>query len=385
MLSLNSVNAERISKQVSNIIDYLTWRGDIPLAYTPFNAADNLVLSLLAYILFENIMSKDDKLTVKQAASVLSGKPNDFGVMKSDNKRLLSALARGARFQNATICHCASEVDTNEEKQFAAITILMEDGSCFVAYRGTDNTLIGWKEDFNLSFISPVPAQTASVRYLSDVAGQTVGPIRVGGHSKGGNLAIYAASQCSQAIQDRIEAIYSNDGPGLDDATFTSEGYTRIKDRFHSFVPQSSIIGMLLQHQENYAVVISHAIGLFQHHPYTWQVNREGFEIIDAIRPGSRYVDATLKNWLSSVSIDKRMVFVDTLYTVLSATNATTLQGLTVGWWKNAYVMLMKVKNIDSQTRKLIFGVLVELVKAAVGSRTNISPQVLLPIDSNPQ
>ena len=159
----------------------------------------------------------------------------------------------------------------------------------------------------------------------------------------------------------------------------------RIKDRFHSFVPQSSIIGMLLQHQENYAVVISHAIGLFQHHPYTWQVNREGFEIIDAIRPASRYVDATLKNWLTSISIDKRMVFVDTLYTVLSATNATTLQGLTVRWWKNAYVMLMKVKNIDSQTRKLIFGVLVELVRAAVGSRTNTSPRVLLPIDSNLQ
>jgi len=370
---------------MSNIIDYLTWRGDITLACMPFNAADNLVLSLLAYILFENVMSKEDKLTVKQAASELIGRPNDFGVMKSDNIRLLSDLASGARFQNATICHCVSEIDTNEEKQFAAITICVDDGSCFVAYRGTDNTLIGWKEDFNLSFISPVPAQTASVRYLTDVAGQTAGSIRIGGHSKGGNLAIYAASQCSQHIQDRVIAIYSNDGPGLDDATFTSEGYMRIKDRFHSFVPQSSIIGMLLQHQENYAVVKSHAVGLFQHHPYTWQVSRDGFEIIDAIRPGSRYVDATLKNWLFSVSMDKRMIFVDTLYAVLSATNATTLQGLTVRWWKNAYLMLMTVKNIDSQTRKLIIGVLVELVKAAVGSRTNTSPPVLMPGDTSPQ
>ena len=369
---------------MSNITDYLTWRGDISLACMPFNDADNLVLSLLAYILLENIMTKDEKLTVKQAATILNGRPNDFGVMKSDNVRLLSKMADGARFQNAAICHCVSEIDTNEEKQFAAITILLDDGTCFVAYRGTDNTLIGWKEDFNLSFISPVPAQTASVRYLTDVAGQTAGPLRIGGHSKGGNLAIYAASQCSQHIQDRVVAVYSNDGPGLDVATFTSDGYMRIRDRFYSFVPQSSIIGMLLQHQENYAVVISHAIGLFQHNPYTWQVNRDGFEIIGAIRPGSRYMDATLKNWLSSVSMDERMIFVDTLFTVLSSTNATTLQGLTAGWWKNAYVMLMKVKDIDSQTRKIIIGVLVELVKAAMGIRSNISPTALLPVEIDP-
>lgn len=369
---------------MSNITDYLTWRGDISLACMPFNDADNLVLSLLAYILFENIMTKDEKLTVKQAATILNGRPNDFGVMKSDNVRLLSKMADGARFQNAAICHCVSEIDTNEEKQFAAITILLDDGTCFVAYRGTDNTLIGWKEDFNLSFISPVPAQTASARYLTGVAGQTAGPLRIGGHSKGGNLAIYAASQCSQHIQDRVVAVYSNDGPGLDDATFTSDGYMRIRDRFYSFVPQSSIIGMLLQHQENYAVVISHAIGLFQHNPYTWQVNRDGFEIIGAIRPGSRYMDATLKNWLSSVSMDERMIFVDTLFTVLSSTNATTLQGLTAGWWKNAYVMLMKVKDIDSQTRKIIIGVLVELVKAAMGIRSNISPTALLPVEIDP-
>ena len=373
-----------MGSEMSNITDYLTWRGDISLACMPFNDADNLVLSLLAYILFENIMTKDEKLTVKQAATILNGRPNDFGVMKSDNVRLLSKMADGARFQNAAICHCVSEIDTNEEKQFAAITILLDDGTCFVAYRGTDNTLIGWKEDFNLSFISPVPAQTASVRYLTGVAGQTAGPLRIGGHSKGGNLAIYAASQCSQHIQDRVVAVYSNDGPGLDDATFTSDGYMRIRDRFYSFVPQSSIIGMLLQHQENYAVVISHAIGLFQHNPYTWQVNRDGFEIIGAIRPGSRYMDATLKNWLSSVSMDERMIFVDTLFTILSSTNATTLQGLTMGWWKNAYVMLMKVKDIDSQTRKIIIGVLVELVKAAMGIRSNISPTALLPVEIDP-
>ena len=373
-----------MGSDMSNITDYLTWRGDISLACMPFNDADNLVLSLLAYILFENIMTKDEKLTVKQAATILNRRPNDFGVMKSDNVRLLSKMADGARFQNAAICHCVSESDTNEEKQFAAITILLDDGTCFVAYRGTDNTLIGWKEDFNLSFISPVPAQTASVRYLTGVAGQTAGPLRIGGHSKGGNLAIYAASQCSQHIQDRVVAVYSNDGPGLDVATFTSDGYMRIRDRFYSFVPQSSIIGMLLQHQENYAVVISHAIGLFQHNPYTWQVNRDGFEIIGAIRPGSRYMDATLKNWLSSVSMDERMIFVDTLFTILSSTNATTLQGLTAGWWKNAYVMLMKVKDIDSQTRKIIIGVLVELVKAAMGIRSNISPTALLPVEIDP-
>ena len=150
-----------------------------------------------------------------------------------------------------------NKVDPIQEKQFSAITIIMQDKTIYVAYRGTDNTIVGWKEDFNMSFSKLVPAQTDAVNYLESVAKKYKNRIRVGGHSKGGNLAVYAAAFCNKHVKDKIINVYNNDGPGFCDEVVNSEQYKEIIDRVHTYIPQTSIIGRLLNHEEETIILKS--------------------------------------------------------------------------------------------------------------------------------
>lgn len=351
-----------------NILDYLTWRGDVSLCCKPFNAVDNLVLSEFAYLLLEHVPSHEETLSIRELNEMLRDHPSAFGAMEKDNRRLLEKMAEGERFSTTTICLYRHETDLALEKQFAAVTLLLKDDTAFVAYRGTDNTLVGWKEDFNLSFTSAVPAQIAAVQYLCNVSLQIPHALRVGGHSKGGNLAVFAAANCPEEVSGRIVEVYSNDGPGMDEAVFQSAGYARIANKIHSILPQSSIIGMLLQHQETYMVINSNAFGIFQHNPFSWQVTHNGFEVIEALRPGSIYMDIVLKKWLEGISVEERMTFIDTLFTVLTASRATTVNNLTEGVIRNAFSMLAAVKNIDTKTRRCMAQVVKALFKTALES-----------------
>lgn len=355
---------------MANMLDYLAWRGDIPLSCAPFGDVDNLILSEFAYLLLEHAaLPREGTMTVRDVNGALENCPEAFGMLAENNRRMLQKMAEGERFSSAEVRLYRHETDLAQEKQFAAVTLLLGDGTAFVAYRGTDNTIVGWKEDFNLSFVSPVPAQASAVAYLCEAAGCLPGGLRVGGHSKGGNLAVYAAANCPQKVQDRILRVYSNDGPGMDEKTFSSDGYARISQRIGSIVPQSSVIGMLLQHQESYTVIKSRAFSIFQHNPFSWQVTRDGFEIIEALRPGSLYLDSVLKKWLANIDTKERMVLIDTLFAVLTATKAATVNELTEGVMRNAVAMLEAAKNIDAQTRRRTLHIMGALFSAALDGR----------------
>jgi hypothetical protein len=267
------------------------------------------------------------------------------------------------------VCLYRHDTDELQEKQFAAMTFLLSDGTAFLAFRGTDNTIVGWKEDFNLSFTCPVPAQADALQYLLEASERFSMPMRLGGHSKGGNLAVYAAANAPVEIQNRLLCVYSNDGPGMNEANFSSEGYMRINSRLRSIVPQSSVVGMLLQHPEDYMVVKSSAFGILQHNPFTWQVERRGFEVIDALRPGSRYLDIVLKSWLGNMSMEERMTLVDAMFSALSATRAATVEDLGDGILRNAGAMLKSVKRLDSATRKRVRHIMGGFFSTAVRKR----------------
>ncbi len=352
---------------MANLIDYLTWRGDVPLGAVPFNEVDNLILSQFSYLALEHALPEGGEMTVKELGDKLADRPEAFFYIERENNRLmLRLMAEGDRFSGTKICLYRHETDEEREKQFAAVTFLLADGSAFVAYRGTDNTIVGWKEDFNLSFACPVPAQVDALAYLLEAAKMHTGLLRVGGHSKGGNLAVYAAAHAPDHVQDRIMNVYSNDGPGMDEATFASPGYARIETKLHSIVPQSSVIGILLQHPEDYVVVKSNGFGIFQHNPFSWQVLRCGFEVIEELRPGSRHLDKVMNTWLQSMSSEERMTLVDTMFTALNATRAATVENLGEGILKNAAVMLSTVKGMDPATRKRVRHMVGGLLSAAV-------------------
>ena len=313
---------------MGNLLDYLAWRGDLSFDQVPFCPVDGLVLSALSYIHFDGPAQAEPSVPLRQAAEdYLALPPNRRGRCRSEkDPLLLRALADAPRFAGLELCACADRFVPKEETQFAALAVHLGDGSAFLSFRGTDGTLVGWKEDFNLSFMDVVPAQLEAAGYIQDFAASFPGLLRLGGHSKGGNLAVAGASLTSMKVRDRIKSVWSFDGPGLNPYLLARPGYQELRTRIRSFVPKSSVVGLLLTHEEPHIVVDSDQEGLFQHDPYSWQVLGPDFVRLEEVDAGSRLIDRTLKNWLAGLTREQRETVADTLYELLSSGDARTVK-----------------------------------------------------------
>ena len=230
----------------------------------------------------------------------------------------------------------------------------LDDGSHFVAYRGTDYSVIGWKEDFNMTFVSGVPAQLEAVKYLNMVAERTTGPLYVGGHSKGGNLAIYAAAFCEPQVQQRIVAIYNNDGPGFLEDVIASSGYQAICNRIYTYVPQTSFFGLALEHEEEFIVIESTERFLMQHDPYSWSVKGAEFVYLEEVTPSGKFLDQTVRGWLAGLSAEQRERFVDAVYELLAHKDVHTLQGTAKYWLANAGELIHNLRSVDDETSEMM-------------------------------
>lgn len=354
---------------MADIFDYLYWRGDVTLDQSPFNEVDALILTRLSYVPFEKISLEKESaaMPVKYAAAFLLSKEDiEQSVIMKDDVKLLRAVLDTKRFGDLLLTHYVDRVEEENQTQFSAVTIQIGDGVSFVSYRGTDATLIGWKENFNMGFLSPVPAQVSAVKYLEDVAADQNCKLVLGGHSKGGNLAIYAAAFCNQETQNRITTIYNFDGPGFDASVLSSEKYQCISDRIASFVPQSSIVGMLLEHGEKYMVVKSTQRNVvMQHDIYSWSVEREHLLYLDQLTNDSRFIDHTLKGWIADMDTVQREKFVDALFSILAQANVLTFQEMDEKWLECTIAILSSLSDLDEETRKLLGNCLSLLAKNA--------------------
>lgn len=342
---------------MTNLFDYLLWRGDLTLEQSPFQDVDALIFSCLAYHYFDEVLNQYDPtpVTIFDLAQRVRDLPQEKLHMRdSKDVVLLQLMAKSERYKNMQVCFYVDHVNEEKEAQFSAITILLGDGSAFIAYRGTDLTLIGWKEDFNMTFLDFVPAQIAAAGYVLFVAERLKGKIRLGGHSKGGNLAVFAAAVSPKKIQARITCVYNHDAPGFQEGMLRFRGYRDIVPKVYSFVPQSSIIGMLMNCQGGYTVIKSAEKGLMQHDPYSWEVSGKDFVRLESISAESKFWDKTLKNWLVALTPDKREKFVDALFEILSMTHSDE-KGEVVISPLNAYKTLQTLKDESDDTKKVIF------------------------------
>jgi hypothetical protein len=372
---------------MADIFDYLSWRGDLAFAQSPFNPVDNIILSHISYLPLDGIVPGPEEKSgvtigeaAEQFASIQMNKPGAFNglLIFKDDPRLLETLGACARYRDLELRGFVNQIDHAQEKQFAALTILTGDGSSFITYRGTDTSLVGWKEDFNMSFSAAVPAQIEAAAYLETMAERLRGFLRVGGHSKGGNLAVYAASFCDKKISSRITEIYNNDGPGFNREVIKSKGYKAIRGKIYSFVPQSSVIGMLFEHGGDYTVVKSTQSGLMQHDVYSWEVTYNDVVRLDRITRGSHFINRTLREWIGGMDHERREGFTEALYTILSSTEAKSFPELGAGWAKNTVLMIQSLKNIDEPTRALIINTLAALLKAAKNNIYTLLPETSL-------
>ncbi len=343
---------------MANLLDYLSWRGDLPLTAVPLGEADRAVLCRVAYLPFENAVPTDFSASVPLDAALRTvllrarmSKDEHFFHIK-DDRLLCELLLTSDRFLNCRLTAYETKFNTERQEQFAAVTLLLPDGSAAALFRGTDGTLIGWKEDFNMAVSDEVPAQRDALSYLTRLAGAYDRPLHVMGHSKGGNLAVYAAAFGSETLTRRILSVRSLDGPGLSEALAASEDFRRVRDRVRTILPSSSVIGMLLEHAEDFTVVQSRSVGLFQHNLYNWQLQRGDFVTVEKLTNSSRYTDATLREWLRRLSPEQREQFVDCLYDILSASDGRTLRELRTG--RSVVAIAKALRTLDGPSKQIM-------------------------------
>ena len=360
---------------MANILDYLNWRGDLTLAQSPFNEVDNLILAELSFVNFTGIVpgpGEGEGVPLHAAAEAFfrshEGGDMGMGVLVPDEiPTLLRKMAECPRFREMKVnCFC-DHLDVRKAEQFAAVTVELGDGSIYLSFRGTDDTIAGWKEDFLLGCQPEVPAQKKAVAYVKAVAAQYPRrKLMLGGHSKGGNLAVYGGIFVPLAIQRRISAVWSNDGPGFYGAVLETPQHARLEGRVHSIVPKSSVVGMLLEHEESYTVVDSDQTGLWQHDGFSWQVLGTGFVTLRQVSRQGRRNDLALKEWVRRLPLDQREKFVDGLFEVLTASGATTLTDLKEDGFRAAGAMVRAMKDMEKDTRDALFNAIATLFRSNI-------------------
>ena len=352
---------------MSNIFDYMEWR-DIDIKKVEFNEIDNLILSRISYFPLDNLIEEEESIKLKDIYNRLLDKDNVERYLQKEDKDFFRILANSKRFGEIKLTNFENNVDEIKEKQFSAVTIVLPDNSIYISYRGTDNTIVGWKEDFNMSFQDLVPSQIEAVNYLENVANRyRTRKIIIGGHSKGGNLAVYAAVFCNEKYKKRIKAVYNNDGPGFQENVIKSKEYKEIVSKVHTYRPQTSIIGKLLNHKEKCITVKSTETGIMQHDLYSWQVLGDKFIRTEPTNV-SDVIDKTITNWLKDVEPEQRGQFIDILFDILNKTDAKTLHEMGNNWFNSSKTILMEYKNIDEQSKEIISKTLSSLFSAAKGN-----------------
>ena len=317
---------------MSTIFDYLDHVTYDSIYDRPFKELDVLALTELTYLPFDRIVPQGDTTNIEvrlSDATDLVDRITDF-IVTDQHLQLVDSLATSKRFKNIKLLNYVDEYDPDVQKQFAAMTYRLTMDVYLVVFRGTDDTLIGWKEDFHMTYMDHVPSQRRAASYLQHIMKEfPKGRFMIAGHSKGGNLAAYACSYLPDHLIERVDAIYCYDAPGLNKAIIETEGYQRIAHLVHRFVPQGSIVGMMLEVPEPATIVKSRAFGGFaQHDAFTWMVEKDGFVTLDQTSPDSQQTDETLKQWVRETSADERKKFFDTFFGIFLDAGITSINDL---------------------------------------------------------
>lgn len=344
---------------------YLENYGGLRFSQEPVGMADLLIFATLAYCPMERLGGAGYGWPLSLMTNVLYPLParQSEGEQTLKRRQLWRAAAESLRFGECKFAGFRAHFSPEKQQQFAAAAFRIAPQVGVIAFRGTDSTLVGWKEDFNLSFESPVPAQADAARFLNDMLA-LFSLVYVVGHSKGGNLALYAAARCEPRLRERILRVINFDGPGLDEGTRTSPGYADIADRITTYVPQDSIVGMLMNGGEPYTVIQSGGAGLEQHNPFLWQLEGKELLAADGLTQQSRYASQTLRTFLGSLSIPQRRTVVDALYKVLSATGAKKISQIPLGALLHLDTVLKAAASLTPDQHIAILGAVARLLAA---------------------
>lgn len=354
---------------MGNILDYLNWRGDILFSQDPFNPIDNLILSELCYMDFTDILSSFPNarsLSLKNAVNRLfkRTKKEDIvmGVIVPQTiVELTDQLRFSQRFSKVRLSNYINITNVAERIQFSAMCMEIDENTIYVAFRGTDDTLIGWQEDFNMLCEFPVPSQISAVNYLNRIARMfPKRKIYVGGHSKGGNLAVYASIYCKEKVQQRIITCFSNDGPGFYKDFVNEEKFAKVKDKIIKILPEGAIVGLIFNEYAGKRMIVkSSARGMFQHDGFSWQVNRNQFDCVNELNKNAILLDEKISNRINSLNESQRKEFSNDLYQFILRTNQETL----IECSKNKLSLLKACRGLNIKNARLFIEVMIQIIR----------------------
>lgn len=335
-----------------NIIDYIEWRGDLSFENSPINEIDDIIFSRFSYIPFRCIELKDID-TIGDIALKMKDLDID-NYLWNDDKIFLQKIGNCKRFKNIKVSDYIEIFDKAAEKQFAAITLWIQDSKKYISFRGTDSSLVGWKEDLNMGFRKDVPSQKEAVKYLDSIANKYKDNLIVGGHSKGGNLAVYSAVFCKDNVKDRIERVINADGPGFDNSVILTNNYKKMLNRIQTYIPQSSIVGRLLEHEEEYQVVKSVQKGIMQHDIYSWEIEPTKLIRIPTVTNNSEIFNGIVSDWLKNTTPKQRENFINVIYEIIMETQAQKTSDFRVETVKKIAIILNGYRNVSGEDKKEI-------------------------------
>ncbi|HFH9836985.1 TPA: Mbeg1-like protein [Streptococcus suis] len=319
----------------------------------PINKLDILALTELSYLPFDNLVPytfTETGIRLDYLAKVFEETYQNnfppFSMVTKSRLTLLSLLAKSNRFKHLKAFGFVDDYQLDQEKQFSAISYRMDRQTILTCFRGTDDTIIGWKEDFHMTYMDEIPAQRSASGYLEKLMSSQNGNFYIAGHSKGGNLALYSACQQTSNLQERILAVYPFDAPGLHKKHLEAPGYQAIKDRIHPVIPQSSIVGMMLETPENAQIVQSNTIGLLQHISFSWEVEGNDFKPAPALTSDSLQTDQTFKTWTASLTDEELRNFFDLFFGIFIKAGIERFSDITVN-------PLQKLQEIDRLRKEL--------------------------------
>ncbi|MEA4964655.1 MAG: Mbeg1-like protein [Oscillospiraceae bacterium] len=341
---------------MAHIIDYLDWRGDLPFAVSPFNEVDNYILCKLGELDYSDVLPPGQTMTVSQLPDTVfaDGREPLLGLLSSSQLiPLLKRLPETRRFRNLRLSGFVNCVDPEQNEQFSALTITLPNATRFVSFRGTDDTIVAWKEDFLLSVEDVIAAQRDALDYLLQTA-ETPGSLIVGGHSKGGNAAVYAAMAAPPAVQDRILAVYNNDGPGFRENMLVRPAYLRIRPKVHTLVSQHSMVGKLLCHETNFQIIRSDRAWISAHDALNWQVLGTKFVRCEDFAAPSKAFEAALTDLQARMNQEERQQFINALFDILTSTGAVTLTDLTEHRLRQALLMARELRQAPEVYRFML-------------------------------
>ena len=379
---------------MGNLITYVQQYGAQTFKDKSLTDIDILVLTEIAYLPFDEIVSSSFE---EKAAISLNQLGKEFETIKEkehennpfmitkERIQLLDVVSKSQRYKDIKVFGFMNDIDDELTKQFAAVCYQWEEESRWIIFRGTDESLTGWKEDFMMTYSDLIPAQTDAIEYLRKQAELFSGSLNISGHSKGGNLSLYASAMQEEDIQHRIQQVYCWDAPGVHRSILGTEGYQRVVSKAKRYIPQDSIVGLMLESQVPYHIIESQGSGISQHSALMWNIEDDHFVELTELTKNSQLTDQTFKQWTEVVSDEDLKLFFDTFFELFFEMGVETVNDVYYNFrlymqkfFEKAYQMDTEKREILLRVGRLLFQIRYEIWKDTLSISVEL-PTLTLP------